>query len=111
VSIALRALDYGRRESDTSTGRASIAAERFNPLIKIVSGRRHHYFAREQNCCGVQGNSRMIEEPYRWVEAIANRREYIEAQACARQFRSRRSVIVTAILFSHRRPETRPEDF
>src|SRR5262249_59439249 len=22
----------------------------------------------------------MIEEPYRWVEAIANRREYIEAQ-------------------------------
>ena len=21
----------------------------------------------------------MIEEPYRWVEAIANRREYIEA--------------------------------
>src|SRR5204863_2487943 len=27
-----------------------------------------------------QGNRRMIEEPYRWVEAIANRREYIEAQ-------------------------------
>src|SRR5579864_9733323 len=24
--------------------------------------------------------SRMIEEPYRWVEAIANRREYIETQ-------------------------------
>jgi proteasome alpha subunit len=22
----------------------------------------------------------MIEEPYRWVEAIANRREYIEGQ-------------------------------
>jgi len=22
----------------------------------------------------------MIEEPYRWVEAIANRREYIETQ-------------------------------
>src|SRR5437667_9782086 len=42
--------------------------------------RRHHYFAGEQNCRGIQGDGRMIEEPYRWVEAIANRREYIEAQ-------------------------------
>src|SRR3982074_1970199 len=25
----------------------------------------------------------MIEEPYRWVEAIANRREYIETQLAA----------------------------
>ena len=25
----------------------------------------------------------MIEEPYRWVEAIANRREYVETQLAA----------------------------
>src|SRR5207245_847932 len=42
--------------------------------------RRHRHFAREQNRCRVQRNGCMIEEPYRWVEAIANRREYIEAQ-------------------------------
>src|SRR5438093_1626826 len=42
--------------------------------------RRHHHLAGEQNRRRVQGNGRMIEEPYRWVEAIANRREYIEAQ-------------------------------
>src|SRR6202043_1769956 len=29
---------------------------------------------------GLQANGGMIEEPYRWVEAIANRREYIETQ-------------------------------
>mgnify|MGYP003694808085 CR=1 FL=1 len=27
----------------------------------------------------------MIEEPYRWVEAIANRREYIETQLASGQ--------------------------
>src|SRR5206468_5700751 len=37
-------------------------------------------FAREQNRRRVQRNGCMIEEPYRWVEAIANRREYIEGQ-------------------------------
>ena len=42
--------------------------------------RRHHHFAREQNRRRVQRNGCMIEEPYRWVEAIANRREYIEGQ-------------------------------
>ena len=42
--------------------------------------RRHHDFAREQNRRRVQRNGCMIEEPYRWVEAIANRREYIERQ-------------------------------
>src|SRR6202011_3993094 len=30
--------------------------------------------------CDRERNRRMIEEPYRWVEAIANRREYIEHQ-------------------------------
>src|SRR5204862_910738 len=31
----------------------------------------------------VQTKCRMIEEPYRWVEAIANRSEYIETQLAA----------------------------
>src|SRR6185503_41349 len=42
--------------------------------------RRHRNFTREQNCRRVQRIGCMIEEPYRWVEAIANRREYIEGQ-------------------------------
>src|SRR5215467_1139975 len=42
--------------------------------------RRDHRFAREQNRRRLQRNGCMIEEPYRWVEAIANRREYVEGQ-------------------------------
>src|SRR6185437_5292034 len=41
---------------------------------------RHHHVAGEQNRRRIQRTGCMIEEPYRWVEAIANRREYIEGQ-------------------------------
>src|SRR5207249_10428899 len=42
--------------------------------------RWNYDFPGEQNRRRVQGNCGMIEEPYRWVEAIANRREYVEGQ-------------------------------
>src|SRR5207237_5411425 len=37
-------------------------------------------FARATDRTAFQTHRGMIEEPYRWVEAIANRHEYIETQ-------------------------------
>src|SRR5205807_9867157 len=42
--------------------------------------RRDHDFARRKDRAGLSTERGMIEEPYRRVEAIANRREYIETQ-------------------------------
>src|SRR5438045_8162809 len=43
-------------------------------------GQRHQNVAGGKNCRTFPQAGGMIEEPYRWVEAIANRREYIETQ-------------------------------
>src|SRR5207253_6130604 len=45
--------------------------------------RRDHDVAGAKDSQRVQTKGGMIEEPYRWVEAIANRREYVETQLAA----------------------------
>src|SRR6185503_4759392 len=59
---------------------------RSGPERADFSADQDHFVGGHQDPAGktdrgpVQENCRMIEEPYRWVEAIANRREYIETQ-------------------------------
>src|SRR5207248_11450572 len=43
-------------------------------------GRRHSHTAGRKNRRVIPPTRRMIEEPYRWVEAIGTRRDYIEMQ-------------------------------
>ncbi len=86
--MALRALDTAA-ESDTATGGVDRKARIF-PVIKTVSENGINTLPEEQIAGRLQEFCRMIEEPYRWVEAIANRREYIESAARFRRVRSRR---------------------
>src|ERR1041385_2026338 len=62
-----------------SHGRRGSEREDFSRHQSRVA-RWHHDFAGEKNRGGLQTERGMIEEPYRWVEAIANRAEYIETQ-------------------------------
>ena len=78
VTVALRALDTAA-ESDTATGGVDRSGKIF-PIIKIVSSEGITTLPEKKIAGSLQENCRMIEEPYRWVEAIANRREYIETQ-------------------------------
>ncbi len=78
VTLALRALDTAA-ETDTATGGVDRHARIF-PVIKIVSKEGITTLADKQIASLVQERRGMTEEPYRWVEAIANRREYIETQ-------------------------------
>ncbi len=57
--------------------------------VKIVSSEGIITLPDEKIGGSLSKNSAMIEEPYRWVEAIANRREYIETNS-RREVRSRR---------------------
>ena len=96
ITLALRALDTAA-EADTSTGGVDRGGKIF-PDHQGCLARRNHDAAGRKNRRRISENCRMIEEPYRWVEAIANRREYIETQL-APGGRLRPSVIVTAFCF------------
>ena len=78
VTVALRALDTAA-EADTATGGVDRNARIF-PIIKIISRDGIKTLPDRADCGPFQEHRGMIEEPYRWVEAIANRREYIETQ-------------------------------
>ena len=60
------------------------------PVIKIISRDGIKTLPEKQIAARFKSSVRMTEEPYRWVEAIANRREYIETQLAPRAVRSRR---------------------
>ena len=80
VTVALRALDTAA-ESDTATGGVDRNAKIF-PVMKVVSraGITHVAGRTNRRALQTRRGRAMIEEPYRWVEAIANRRDYIETQ-------------------------------
>ena len=74
--MALKALDTAA-EADTATGGIDRHGTIF-PIIKIVTEDRGRDSDRRQAFRVVPDSRSMIDEPYRWVEAISNRREYIE---------------------------------